>query len=130
MTLVLDASAAVELVLALERGARVATALVGENLVAPELLDVEVLSAVHRLRRTKQITGSQADRGIDRFARLPARRVSHVLLRERAWLLRDAVRIGDASYLACAAAVGAPLLTCDRRLAGAAAPGVNLLLVR
>jgi len=129
VTLVLDASAAVELVLGTTRGRSVG-ARITPDLVCPELLDAEVLSALARLVRAKQVTEQTADIAAAAVARLPATRLSHLVLSERAWALRDRVRVADAFYAACAAVLAAPLLTCDARLAAAPLPGVDVLLVR
>lgn len=130
MTLVLDASAALELVLVTPRGRRVMEALEQQDLVAPELVDAECASALARLERAGQVTPEEADRAVRDFRRLPFARVSHLFLTERAWALRDRVRVADAFYVACSELVRAPLLTCDRRLAAAALPGVPVLLVQ
>ena len=45
-------------------------------------------------------------------------RVSHHLLAERAWELRENVSFYDALYVALAEALEAPLVTLDARLAG------------
>jgi predicted nucleic acid-binding protein len=127
--LVLDASAAVELVLGTALGQAVAERLL-PDLVTPELLDVEVLSALARLARTGEVSAGDASAAAAAAARLPATRVPHLRLVERAWDLRDRVRVADAFYVACAEQVRAPLLTCDGRLAAAPLPGVDVLLVR
>ena len=128
MTLVLDASAAVELALWTERGRRVADRL-GDDLFAPELLDVEALAALARLVRSGDVRAEDADTAVAALLRLPLTRVSHLALAAGAWRLRDRVRLADAFYASCAALLSAPLLTCDGRLARAPLPGVSVLLV-
>jgi predicted nucleic acid-binding protein len=129
VTLVLDASAAVELVLATERGLRVADRLPGEDLLAPELLDAECVSALARLERAGAVTAAEGDAAVRALLTLPLTRVSHLPLTGAAWSLRDRVRTADGFYVACARWVKAPLLTCDRRLAAAAVPELVVLLV-
>lgn len=51
---------------------------------------------------------------------LPVERVSHRPLMERCWELRSNVTTYDAVYIALAEAIGAPLVTADRKLADAA----------
>ena len=51
---------------------------------------------------------------------LPVERVSHRPLMERCWELRANVTAYDAVYVALAEAIGAPLITADRKLANAA----------
>lgn len=127
--LVLDASAAVELLLDTTRGRRVASHVVGPDLVCPELLDVEVASAAARLERTGSLTRDEADEVMSRLASLPAERIGHAPLLAGAWLLRDRVRLADGFYVACAQLVECALLTCDARLARAAVPGLSLVVV-
>jgi predicted nucleic acid-binding protein len=127
--LVLDASAAVELLLLSPRGGLVEARLEGETVVAPELLDVEVLSALARLERAGQLDEGPASRAVDRLRRLPVTRLPHAAVTLAAWSLRPRVRVQDAFYVAVAALVGGSLLTCDRRLAGAGLTGVSVTLV-
>lgn len=129
MGVVLDASAAVELLTQTRRGAAVDT-LLHEDMPVPELFDVEVLSACARLVRAGALSASAASTAVAALDDLPVTRVPHVPLAERAWSLRDRVRVTDAFYVACAEAFGMPLLTCDARLAAAAPPGTSILLVR
>ena len=129
MTLVLDASAALELVLATERGRRVADRLVGEDLLAPELLDAECLSALARLERAGAVTPADGDAAVRALLTLPLTRVSHLVLAGAAWGSRHQARTADGFYAACARWVGAPLLTCDRRLAAANVQDLAVLLV-
>lgn len=127
---VVDASALVDVLLNSPRGRRVRSALSGQQLAAPELLDVEVLSAVARQERAGALSPEQARRAVDDFDELPVGRVGSVLLRRQAWLLRDRCRISDAFYAACAKLLDVPLLTTDGRLARAPLPGISVLLVR
>ena len=127
--LVLDASAVVDLLLRNPRGLRVAQQL-DDGLVAPELLDVEVTSALARLVRADRVSEPEARSALGRLVRLPARRVSAAPLGPRVWELRESLRIADAFYVACAAMLGLPLLTTDARLGAAAVPGVTVTVVR
>jgi predicted nucleic acid-binding protein len=77
-------------------GDRARKRLRGEQLVAPELVDV---------RRSGQ--------ALDDLAALPLRRVSHLALLPRVWELRDNLSAYDAAYVALAEALGALLLTAD-----------------
>lgn len=129
MTLVLDASAAVELVLGTPRGRRVADRLLGEDLLAPELLDAECVSALARLERAGAVSAHDGDTAVQALLTLPLTRVSHLALAGAAWGLRAQVRTADGFYVACARWVGAPLLTCDRRLATSAVTDLAVLLV-
>lgn len=126
---VLDASALVDLVARTPRGRRVARALTAEPLVAPELIDIEVLSAVACLARARIISDEHADTAVERLLEAPIERVPHEQLTPRAWRLRHQVRITDAYYVACAQGFGCALITCDARLVRAAVPGLSVLLI-
>lgn len=127
--LVLDASAAVELLLDTARGRRVAGHLVGPDVVCPELLDVEVASAAARLERTGTLVEDEAGEVLSRLAALPVERIPHGPLLAQAWRLRHRVRVADAFYLSCAMWAGAALLTCDARLARAPLLESSLVIV-
>ncbi len=107
--LVLDASAAVEMLLGTERGRRVAVQLRDDLVLSPELLDVEVASATARLERLAVLDRRTSDAVIRLLVELPVDRVPHELLLLRAWELRGSIRIADAFYVACAQVCGATL---------------------
>lgn len=90
----------------------------GEDLHAPHLLDVEVLSALRRLVASKRLAEGTAAgfRGV--LAQADIRRHPHTPLMDMMWSLRHAVSAYDATYVALATALGAPLVTTDRKLAG------------
>jgi predicted nucleic acid-binding protein len=124
--LVVDASAAVELLLGRPAAARVER-LVREHdfsLHAPQLLDVEVVSALRRLVAGGDATTARAGEALDDLLDLPIERYGHEVLVPRIWELRGNFSAYDATYLALAEAVtesGAALVTADARLARAAA---------
>jgi predicted nucleic acid-binding protein len=127
--IVVDASAVVDVLLETGRGRRVA-ALLDDALVAPELLYVEVCSALARLVRANAIDKRDGDLAMRRAVRMPVTPMSNALLASRAWQLRERVRVSDAFYAACALAFAAPLLTTDARLGAAPLPGVTVTVVR
>ena len=94
--------------------------LAGERLVAPELLDVEVVSAWRRHAAAGFLDERRAEMARTDLRELPVERVSHRPLMERCWELRANVTAYDAVYVALAEAIGAPLITADRKLANAA----------
>ena len=94
--LVLDASAAIDLLARTTRGVKVAEHLARDDVAAPELLDVEVLSALWRLVRAGELTEAAATTAAARLRAMPVLRVRHELLTEQAWALRHRVRIADA----------------------------------
>src|SRR5713101_30736 len=90
-----------------------------KRLHSPHLLDIEVASAVRRLVQRKEITLVRAGQVFEDFAQLAIERHAHGLLLPRIWELRDAMTAHDGAYVALAEALGAPLLTCDGKLARA-----------
>src|SRR5579875_1353992 len=127
MTQVVDASATVEVVTRTPRGARVRRSF-GTELVAPELIDAEVVSALARQQRAGELTAAEADTALARFTRLQLTRVSHVVLTDEAWRLRHRIRTTDAFYAVCARLMNAELITTDGRLKRASLPGVLVTL--
>lgn len=128
--IVLDASAAVELVLQTSRAGRIATQALHPNqrLHAPHLIDIEVSQVIRRLLQTREITLRRAELALADFEQLVIERHSHRPLR-RIWNLRSAISAYDAAYVALAEALAAPLLTCDEKLARAHGHGAHIELV-
>ncbi len=126
--LVLDASAAVDLLLGLPRGRGVAQHLADAEVVAPALIDTEVLSALARLERGGVITSTVAGVAVRRWGAMPAERVLTTALSADIWALRSALRVADAHYVALARLIGAPLVTADARLVRAGVEGVTFIL--
>ena len=94
----------------------------GESLVAPELLDLEVLSVLRGRLRAGVIDEPRADLALDLLEHFPAQRVPHRPLLRRCWDLRDNLSPYDAAYVALAESLHVTLLTGDRRLARATGP--------
>lgn len=119
--IVLDASAAVELVLQTPRAERIAARALHptERLHAPHLIDVEVAQAMRRLVQAREITVARADVAISDFEGLVIERHAHRPLFRRVWGLRASLSAYDATYVALAEALSAPMLTCDEKLARA-----------
>jgi predicted nucleic acid-binding protein len=90
--IVVDASAMTELLLQTDLGTRVERRLLrDEDLHAPHLLDVEVLSALRRLVRTGEVASERAEDAIDDLQLLRLARHGHEDLLPRVWDLRDNV---------------------------------------
>ena len=104
-------------------GRRLRGRLAGEDMAAPELLDLEVVSAFRRLRAAGRLTDERAEAAVADLEALRGRRVPHRPMLARCWELRDDVTVCDAVYIALAEALDVALLTADRRLA--AAPGAR-----
>ena len=91
----------------------------GETLVAPEVVDLEVVSVWRRHVAAKLMPARRAASAVADLADLPLRRSSHQPLLDRIWELRHVVTPYDAAYIALAEALGAVLLTADARLSRA-----------
>jgi predicted nucleic acid-binding protein len=116
--IVVDASAAVEVLLGLPRSGAVGTRLLAARQIhGPQLLDLEVLQVLRRMVLSRELEDGRARQAVDDLASLRIRRWSHVPLRERVWELRRNVTAYDAVYIALAERFDCPLLTCDARLA-------------
>lgn len=121
--IVVDASAITELLLQTELGTRVERHLYrdDDDVHAPHLLDVEVLSALRRLVRAGEVAAERAEEAIEDLGLLRIIRHGHLDLATRAWELRQNFTAYDAVYLALAEALDATVVTCDRPFG--AAPG-------
>ncbi|MDG3015243.1 type II toxin-antitoxin system VapC family toxin [Speluncibacter jeojiensis] len=127
---VVDASAVLDLLLRTPRGERVHALLDRDDVWAPQLVEVEVCSALARLERAGKVSPERLTRAYDSWRTFPYTAVSLSALRDRAWLLRDSVRVVDAFYVAAAVTLGAPLLTSDARLARSPVKGAAILLAQ
>ncbi|MEX0782483.1 MAG: type II toxin-antitoxin system VapC family toxin [Dehalococcoidia bacterium] len=83
---------------------------------APHVVDVEVLSTIRRYHMLGRLDRTEASQAADDLRDWPGERFGHRGLLARAWELRDNVRTWDAFYVALAEALGATLLTRDRKL--------------
>jgi predicted nucleic acid-binding protein len=126
MIYVMDASAAVEYLLRTTIGRRVSSSVAGANLVAPELLDVEILSVLRRAVLRKKLQEKRAHEAIDDLVAWDIKRIRHADLVEQAWCHRDNVTAYDAMYVATALLYDAALLTCDGPLARAPHTGIAI----
>ena len=100
-------------------GDRARRRLRGERLVAPHLLDLEVVSAWRRLSSAGQLAGRRVELALEDLRLLRVRRVPHLALLSRCWELRDNITVYDAAYVALAETLDVPLVTADARLARA-----------
>ena len=114
-----DASITVEYLLGTRRGRVAAQVLEADDLVAPELLDAEVLSVLRRAVLHGEVPAAVAASTLDRLVAWPVRRVPHAPLVQRAFALRANYSAYDALYVAVAELFQAPILTCDGRLSRA-----------
>ncbi len=127
-SIVIDASAVVELLIGSDRAPAVRRAIYGKKALAPDHLNGETLSALRRLERRGMSSRRATEAAIDLNA-LPVKRVQSTALLGRAWALRENVKPFDAIYVALAQSLSCPLLTADGRLAGAPALGIALIVI-
>ncbi|MDR2381756.1 MAG: type II toxin-antitoxin system VapC family toxin [Bifidobacteriaceae bacterium] len=129
MIAVLDASAAVDMLVRGPRTDRVRQTVAGLELCAPQLVDLEVASALARLERAGTIDAAAAEKAIKAWSDAPVRRTDPPGLARRAFASRANLRVADAFYAALAIQLAVPLVTTDSRLAAAPAPGLTVTLI-
>jgi predicted nucleic acid-binding protein len=89
------------------------------DLHAPHLIDTELLHALRRMGIKRQISDERAAEARSDFAELALVRYRHQPLNDRVWELRHNLTAYDATFIALAEVLAAPLVTCDERLASA-----------
>jgi predicted nucleic acid-binding protein len=119
--IVIDASALAEVLLRGPAAEAVERRIhdISETLHAPHLIDMEVAHVVRRYAARGDIADELGRAALGDLFDFPLRRYSHLSLLSRIWELRHNLSAYDAAYVALAEALGAPLVTLDRRLAGA-----------
>lgn len=115
--IVLDASAMVEALTGRDVAGELLEALT-DGIHAPHLLDVEVMSVLRGLLLDGKLEAALAGEARrDHFAFVITRYETPPLA-DRVWQLRHQFTSYDATYLALAEALEAPLYTCDAKLLG------------
>lgn len=104
-------------------GAVARAALAGQDLSAPDLIDVESLSVLRRRWLFRSITTARFSAAIDDLSLLPIDRFPALPFMRRAYELRANVTAYDAMYIAVAEQLDCSLITADNRLARA--PGIR-----
>ncbi|MBT6276583.1 MAG: type II toxin-antitoxin system VapC family toxin [Chromatiales bacterium] len=123
--MVLDASAAIELLLNTPLARTIAGHISDESisLDAPHLIDVEITQAPRRYVNLGNISQEQRFKALGHWRDLNVERHPHEPYLTRVWQLRNNFSADDATYVVLAEVLGSPLLTADAKLAGA--PGSN-----
>jgi predicted nucleic acid-binding protein len=121
--IVLDASGLIDVALVQRNVKWILDQINEDDVAAPAHQPAEVLSALVRMVRAEALTPDAARNALDAAMEIPQRLVppsaAHV---RRAFALREHIRVADGLYVALADELGCPLVTTDRRLAGAHAP--------
>lgn len=120
--IVIDASVIIEALIGATPAPELLTLVTTRTLMAPHLLDAEVLSALRGLERRRTLDPGEAKDTQETYFALTIQRYDIAPLAERIWSLRHNVSAYDASNIALAEAIGAPLLTCDARLSSVDTP--------
>jgi predicted nucleic acid-binding protein len=129
--IVVDASVVVDVTIDRRPGDHLSERLINEDeLVAPHLIDIEVLHALRRLVRFDHVSFDRAVDARSDFAEFALTRFPHEPFMDRIWELRDDLSAYDAAYLALAEGISIPLVTCDVGLASVAKRTVDVELYR
>lgn len=116
--IVVDSSALVDVLVMAPESAELRVALAVEDLQAPALIDVEVVSALRGLTLGGHLSPGRAQEALLDYDDLTIHRwQADAPLRHRAFGLRENVSAYDAVYVALAEALQCPLITRDARLA-------------
>lgn len=94
----------------------------GEDLHAPDLVDVETAAVLRKRWLAQDLTEDRFQDAITDLLALPITRYPALPLLQRAFELRHNITAYDATYVALAEGLACPLFTGDRRLA--ASPGI------
>lgn len=127
--IVVDASVIADLLLGLGPTTAIRDRLFrrGESMHAPDILDLEVLETLRKFRR--DVDEERLRIAVESLHHVPIERHRHEALLRRVWELRDNIRAYDASYVALAELLGAPLVTRDGRLARSAGHAAAIELI-
>jgi predicted nucleic acid-binding protein len=87
------------------------------GLLAPHLIDLEVINGIRKQLFLKNLTAQHAGAALDDFHSLTIdRRATHMFI-DRIWELRSNLTPYDAAYVALAEMVDLPLITRDAKIA-------------
>lgn len=126
-TMVIDASAVVEVLMRSAEGLAVQRACGTNDLAAPECLDPEVVHALRGLERGGHFPTARLDSAVGDLRDSSITRVPHRTLIDDAWRLRHNLSAYDSMYVALARQLDCPLVTLDTGIVGAPNLGVTLI---
>lgn len=114
--IVVDASAVVEALVGRDAPTELLALIGTQQLAAPHLLDVEIVSTLRGLSRGRRLEDDVAEAARSTFFSLAITRYETAPLAERIWELRHRCTAYDATYLALAEGLEVPLVTADAKL--------------
>ncbi|MPY95009.1 MAG: PIN domain-containing protein [Acidimicrobiia bacterium] len=127
-SLVLDASASVELLLDTPTGRRLHELVPGDaQWWVPEHFYAEVAGALRRAELHSTVPAARVAAAMSSLGTAPLRRVQVRPLLPEAWAKRANLTVADALYLVLAEHLGAGLVTADLKLANAPILGVSMI---
>jgi predicted nucleic acid-binding protein len=129
VAIVIDASALAEVVARSERAGQVEELFDGQLLIAPDLINSEVLSVLRGWLARSLIDLPSAARAVRNLTTAPIRRFTTSSLIDEMWSTRHNLTPYDAAYVVLARQSDAALLTLDERLMRAPALGIPLLTI-
>lgn len=130
VTIVIDASALAEVVARSERAGQLEEIIDRQPLIAPDLINSEVLSVLRGWLARSLVDLPSAVRAVHNLTTAPIRRFTTSTSIDEMWSTRHNLTPYDAAYVVLARRTGAALLTLDQRLTEAPALGIPLLTIR
>ncbi|HVQ90001.1 MAG TPA: type II toxin-antitoxin system VapC family toxin [Mycobacteriales bacterium] len=127
MYCVIDAGALFELLLRGLRAGAVERAVDGRDLVAPAVIDAEIMAALRGLERSHSLSAARAGAALEDLRRSPVRRFPLAPLLDRAWSFRDKLTAYEALYVALAIDLDCPLVTTDDRIPSPRLPATVII---
>ncbi len=119
-TVVVDTSALVDLLIdPAEAGRAVAERLRGRDLAAPDLMFAEAANVLRKLHLRGLLSDAEASMAYAELLELPIESWPFETVEHRVWELREGMSAFDATFVALAELLSAPLVTSDGRLARA-----------
>ncbi len=122
---VLDASAAVEIILNTVNGQQLKARVATDDVWVPEHFYIETAGVFRRMQINNAITVTDAEAAFAELIALRATRAQIKTLLPTAWALRDNITIADAVYVVLAQQLAVPLVTGDNRLTRAPAKALG-----
>ena len=119
--IVLDASAAFELLLNTKSGRQVAGFIRSSatSLHAPHLIDIEITQTLRRYLLAGEVSLQRAETALEAWQDIAVTRHPHSPLIRDIWGYRNNLTAYDGAYVVLAEHLDAVLVTCDSALAGA-----------